>query len=231
MKKVLFASMMALCAAIGIARVAKAEIANLPYFHTETMRFHDERVQPVIIDQLLRGAHPLPEVNARFAFLNEKVQNGFKAGLTVLMNHNFDELGDQVLEKSYIDGQGHPTFQVILPAHIDRWNRYLAAQDTRARERLDNGFIIGALHEVDHLMLDATAPLPVTLSMREKSIVGEIQAWAETCEHTVRHFVARSMPLPEDVQYYCEAWVRFGRSVESPEWKSFMRGIHTPVFR
>ncbi len=231
MKRAWFVFLASFYAIAALTGTVRAETANLPYFHTETMRFHDERVKPVLIDQLASGMHPLSEVNTRFAFLNRKVQEGFKAGLTVLMNHGFAEESEQVLERSYVDSKGQPTLEVILPAHISRWNRYLAAQDSYARERLENGFIIGVMHEVDHLMLDATEPLPVTLSMREKMIMGEIQAWGETCEHTVRLFTERQMPIPEDVQFYCDAWVKFGRAKESPEWQQFMRGIHAPFWR
>lgn len=209
---------------------AQSQEVHLPLPFEESVGFYETHMRHVVEDQFDRGGHPLREVNERVNTLRGRVAQKFGKVLHLQFMHVYAEPGPRVYEMSLIQ-DNLPFLYVVVPAHRNRYLHYASMQTADATARFENALTVGIVHELDHLALDATNPLPVTYSEKEKFIWGEIMAWAETCEHTIRVFVEKGMPVSEDERYIYDAWVRAGRSVESPEWMKFIRDSHQEAWR
>lgn len=219
-----FLRMFASSALVCVVSVSAVPVLAQPAFE-QTMAFYTERMHHVVQDQFTEFKHPLKEVNDRAVVLREKVAGKFGKVLHIQFLHQYSSYGPRVFEMSEIIID-LPYLHVVIPAHMDRYREYLASGAANATVRFENALTIGLMHELDHLALDATDPPSMMLSEKEKLIRGEIMAWAETCEHSIRVFVEKGLPVSEDEQYLYDQWVKTGRSVTSPAWTNFIRTTH-----
>jgi hypothetical protein len=192
-----------------------------PYTELQLKIFHAQHMRGVLEEGLLIGKHPIREVNARYATLMNLIKERYGMYPQMNLSPKYDKAGRDIMASSSVKNK-IPALNIIVPFYMDYYASYRSLGVANPDALLANSLVISIHHELDHLAYALTGEEGSGRDL----IKNETNAWAYTCEKTIRIFVDKGVPLTEnDLEFY-QAWVKAGRSVKSKKWIGFIKSSY-----
>lgn len=185
----------------------------------EMQAFFDTHFAPLLFEVFPRGQFWIPEIQARYNLLVQKMRERYGKEHVVQPRglyfpaSRFRTIGSRIED-------GVPTVFIFIPSVMD-----LHAGEKRAGASSKDSmrsFVVDFMHELDHLAYGYVAESRQDVSIEER-INNEKQAWAETCEYTIRPMLETHRATIASRQFAVyQAWVASRRDVNNPKWRSFI---------
>lgn len=198
--------------------LAFASSGLTPERQAQVAQFDTERVRPVI-ENLLRGVHPVPELAARLGRLAELARTKYGVRLEVALSLEYGSRSRTAFASNHVaDGVVFVTFYV--PAYLDLYEEYRSSDRDIALAILSNSIALALIHEMDHAAHGYSSSLSSTIEQKAQN---EILAWSLTCEEVIRPLMEKGLPVTDNQRAFYDAWVQGGRTTFSRSWAEFIK--------
>lgn len=216
---------------LALSSLANAQQRSVlpPVTDQEMREFYNRHLKRVIEEQFMRAAHPLPALQERIVSQMNLIHKKSGKHIEFFAVWGYIENDRPWMYQVAAINADPPHIRISVVAYMNRYRRLQDMGVKNADEVLEGALAIGLMHELDHLALDLTKGFPESPTKADM-IQAEIEAWAETAEHSIRVFVEAGRALdPSDDGVY-QSWLKSGRSASSTAWIDFVQEWHADGF-
>lgn len=194
-----------------------------PYSEKQIHDFWDSYLNKVVMEELVPGKYHIPEINKRFLVLSQATAKRC-GGYNISPSTSYNEHSRLVVAGCAIK-DSVPQLIIFVPAVMDIHAMLRIKSAVDHKKQFEVTVVTLVMHELDHI---AGGWIGTPDQSRAELVRGEIDAWAETCKHTLKTFVKYGYTLgPSEKEYY-DSWVYCGQA-KNECWKSFIQKSQTPV--
>ncbi len=192
---------------------------DVPYTVDQIHAFWDTNLNHIIMEQIMAGKYPIPEIQKRSSEMNRFIANTYPKGIAIHPSWMYNKHSKSVFAgNTVIDGQA--SISIFVPSFMDEYPSYAKALD--GKRMFEVLVVCMFLHEQEHLQKNS---LPKDI---EELVVNEADTWAKTCQTVLAEFVKRGYPLDLSSRYYWNDWVICGKQ-NGECWKNKIRKAYNPV--
>ncbi|MFA7302388.1 MAG: hypothetical protein WC030_01430 [Candidatus Paceibacterota bacterium] len=199
---------------------AQAQLDSGPPPRAQVEAFYNQQISPVV-EGLLKGSHPVPELGARFSELavraRDKYSLHFNVGISLEYGHRKTGFAS-----NHVDA-GQVWVTLYAPALYDSHKQHQLTDPQHADAIVANTVALSMIHELDHAAHGYTSSPTASAEERAQN---EIWAWAETCEKSMSVLAERGLPMTRKQREIYEAWIKAARTTMSQSWNDFIRNMY-----
>lgn len=205
-----------------------------PYSKKEIHTFWEQNFQTIFTNLLFNYQYPIPEIGQRVKELNTAIQKRYHQNLKINLQERYlapSQPNKYVFAGSTLSAGTSPTIYLSVPALMIAYQELQKAGQLEKQKYTEINFLIGFIHELDHLAGGYVIADKKTESL-EKLVECEKRAWAETCEKTIRILVEDyQLKLSPTERIFYEQWLKAGRNANNPSWQEFIKNTYTDLYR
>lgn len=186
----------------------------------EMKEFWNRELQELIGEQLPNSKLPYPEINERFANLNQIIVENTKAPLAIYRLTNYSWASTDVVAAAGVDTSNNTRHVALyLPAIMDTFDMLRDSGETNWHAAFRSHILVVFMHEMEH-----------TTDVRPQwsiDINEESRAWAETCRHTIVPLAeSHHVTLFQNEWKVYRAWKLANGDTGNTNWSSTMRRLY-----
>ncbi|MFA5878496.1 MAG: hypothetical protein WC845_03980 [Candidatus Staskawiczbacteria bacterium] len=175
------------------------------------------------LEKLRTFAEQFPEVKQRFDEGFEIIGNIYGKPINIKFVLGYTDHRD-VMWYSGVGDKGAPMVFIVLPnvMNLDAWFGVIDSDYRKGqKELLYTAVLVGVMHELDHLRLNMKNRSPSDV---DELVLGEKQAWAETCQYTISPLIEKyNRKVDPDSFFFYRKWIASGRDKKSQLWEAEIR--------
>jgi hypothetical protein len=198
------------------------------HYTKEDILAYQTNVLVPLINQAANFTLPLPELNYRLKQQTEEIRKNYGRNVSVCYIQDNPEntaFASGLMGARVIDGS--PVIGIFVQNMMANYEKTGGTNTDSSRQRHYVENVVGLMHELDHL---CTKTLPEQDKPAEHFFENEKEAWALTCEKTLRPFVENNYPVLSIRKKLYDAWVASGRDVKSRVWDEAVGDLYRHVY-
>jgi hypothetical protein len=194
----------------------------------ELLRFWNQHVGGMLINELPKGGCPEPAITERYKILQGKILGRYGREPHVSIVSFYSRAATNVNAGSFIETNGMPMVRFHLPALRNVFDDYVSNGITNGYNKFQISMLVAYMHELEHLGNGLIGD-PANDTFKQR-VYRERMTWAYTCQYSIAPLM-RDFPdfVDENSKGFYRHWMEAGENAESPLWIHFIEDCHQAV--